>query len=183
MSWRDYWESESFIRIFIEKSRDLYFARMFANIVKKHSDGKVLEAGCGTGKSLKYLKNSVGLDNSKEAIRIAKSYSKKIVIADIMRPPFKKNSFDLVFNQGVMEHFNELEFDQILKEFTRISKKTLIIVPSETSVFRIVNPFKEFNKFFSKQQLKTLMKKQFKSVKVNYLPKSFFLSMVGYGER
>jgi len=183
MTWEKYWKSDSLLRMTIEKSRDVYFAWMFSSLVKNHSDGKVLEAGCGSGKSLKFFENSFGLDNSKEAIKISKRYSKNLVVGDIMKLPFKENSFDIVFNQGVMEHFNSLESDQILKEFKRVGRKVLIFVPSNTSLFRIVNPFKEFNKFFSKQELKTLISKQYKFVKVRYLPESFFISMMGYGER
>jgi ubiquinone/menaquinone biosynthesis C-methylase UbiE len=183
MTWENYWKSESLLRISIEKFRDVYFARMISKLVKKHSNVKVLEAGCGTGKSLKFFEKSVGIDNSKEAIKIARNYCKNLVIGDIFKLPFKENSFDMIFNQGVMEHFNSFEFDEILKEFKRVGRKVLIFVPSNTSLFRIVNPFKEFNKFFSKQELKTLISKQYKFVKVRYLPESFFISVMGYGER
>jgi ubiquinone/menaquinone biosynthesis C-methylase UbiE len=183
MSWGTYWKSGSFLRLLIETSRSLYFARVFASVVKKCSRGKVLEAGCGTGKSLKFLKNQVGLDNSAEAIKIAKRHCRNLVVADIRKLPFKENSFDMTFNQGVMEHFSKSDFDQILKEFRRVGKKVLIIVPSKTSVFTVLNPFREFKKFFSKEELKTLIERRFKSVKADYMPATLFISVMGYGEK
>lgn len=183
--WDDYWKSKSFKRKFVEFMRSVWFAPMFTSLVKKfHKNGRILEAGCGSGKYLKYFKDAYGIDNSKESVKIAKKYCNNIVLGDIFHLPFKNKFFDIVFNQGVMEHFTDDEWDKILKEFKRVSNKACIILPSKYSPFRIFNPFKDegYERFFSRKDAEVLMKKHFKKVKSGYLLRSFLLSMYVYGE-
>ena len=187
--WGGYWSSKSFKRFIIESSRNLYFARVFASIVKKSSkskNGPVLEAGCGSGAILKVLPENIlkiGGDISTPALKIAQNNCHHVVKCDIACLPFKEKYFELVFNQGVMEHFSPEEFDIILRELKRVSKKVLIIVPSSTSVFQLHNPFEDVGgTFISKRELYDRMKKHFKNVKVFYVLRSFMLSVAAVGE-
>ena len=78
---------------------------------------KFLEIGCGRGRvcnnysALKRFKIVVGLDLSIDALVLAKKISDEnnlnsyFVCGDIENPPFKSNSFDLVFGGGSFEHF------------------------------------------------------------------------------
>lgn len=84
---------------------------------KKNSS--FLEIGCGRARNCatlakKGFRNIVGLDISIDALRLAKAicnYHKIkncfFVVGDIYRMPFQKNSFDLVFGGGSMEHFED----------------------------------------------------------------------------
>jgi len=185
----EYWKSKSLKRKIIEKMRHFYFAKIFTKIVRKYQDnGRILEAGCGSGVYLGRLKKNrkitpVGIDYSKSSIKVAKRNCDNLVLGDIRYLPFKNNSFDMVFNQGVMEHFSEMEFKDILKELKRVSKKILIIVPSKTSIFkfRILCPFDATQKFYNKKELEKLVKKEFSNVESAYMPTSFFLSVYCYG--
>ena len=91
-----------------------------------HLSGKVLEAGCGTGYLVKYLSDNgfdcYGLDNSHEAVRIAKSYNNpdKIILGDLNRIPFKNNFFDSALSLGVIEHSHNPK--QMLAELCRVLK-------------------------------------------------------------
>ena len=170
----------------ISRFRDKYFSKIFASIVEEkiEENGFILEAGCGSGKILEKISKNVvkvGCDISKEALKLAKNNCDYVIRSDIKQLPFKDNVFEIVFNQGVMEHFSDEEFDLILKELKRVSKKVIIIVPSHTSLFRLYNPFPE-GKFFSKKELKDKLDKNFKKVDIKYLPKTFFLSIVAFCE-
>ncbi|MFA5184154.1 MAG: class I SAM-dependent methyltransferase [Patescibacteria group bacterium] len=104
---------------------------------------KLLEIGCGPAqhalwlkKILPKLKVSV-LDSDKKLLeRIKKNTSDKIEnffninILDrneIERLP----KFDFIISQGLMEHFNDFEFIQIIKNFSSLSKKMIFSVPSD----------------------------------------------------
>jgi len=55
---------------------------------------------------------------------------------------FPDNSFDLVFSDGLLEHFKD--FSTIAKEFCRISKKWILLFqPNQTSFFGILKRFGE----------------------------------------
>lgn len=186
--WDRYWKTSSLKRRLIEMFREVYFAGVFSGQVKKFLKGnRVLEAGCGSAKILERLGSGyvgVGCDLSYNAVKEAKDSCRHLVVCDIKKLPFKDNSFDLVFNQGVMEHFSDSEAIGILDEFKRVSNDVLIIVPANTSIFRIYNPFEEETpgaSFFSRKRLKAILEKRYKNVKASYIPGSFFISMAGYG--
>ncbi len=99
---------------------------------------RVLEAGCGSGEGIAVLaKNgntTVGLDISGEALartRIFKAVH--TVQGDNFYLPFQDDTFDLVFNSGVIEHFPYPNNVRQLKEMARVTKrggKLIINVPN-----------------------------------------------------
>lgn len=115
-------------------------AILSATTVQKASP--ILEPGCGTAKvSLKlgeYGYEVIALDSSPNAIRKAYELSKRLklpknvefVIGDIRFLPFRSNSFALVFNSGVLEHFSAKDQVDILREMSRVVQlnKALILV-------------------------------------------------------
>jgi SAM-dependent methyltransferase len=75
--------------------------------------GKILEAGCGLGRWVFYLRSLgydvTGIDLAKEALELAKAYdpSAPIIARDILHTSFPDASFDAVISLGVVEHFEE----------------------------------------------------------------------------
>jgi len=169
----------------LELIRKIYFAPMFSRVIRKHiSEGNtVLEAGSGSGEISRLLAKDfyvTAVDNSIEAIGRAQYPT---FYADIESLPFDGKMFYAVFNQGVMEHFEEDEFIMILKEFKRVAKITIIIVPANTSLFKVYCPYPDKNeKFYKPKELEEVMLRVFDNVKVYRLPQSFYLSIVGIGE-
>jgi len=101
------------------------------------SDGStVLEAGCGTGQTLSRFSNrhnTVGLDISRAALNLARSNCNNPVLGSIFEIPFKDNTFDLVYNSGVIEHFKDPDNVAAIAEMARVTKPTgrvIIIVPN-----------------------------------------------------
>ncbi|MEI8315044.1 MAG: class I SAM-dependent methyltransferase [Verrucomicrobiota bacterium] len=85
-----------------------------------------MHAGCGSAESDNQIRFTharfVMLDISPEALVIARRKSQlrnvQFVCGDIFNPPFKVETFDGVWNLGVMEHFFESEIKKI---FTALS--------------------------------------------------------------
>ena len=188
-SWDGYWQSRSFKRRLIEFARRNYFARIFISKVTEslNAGSSGLEVGCGSGTYLGMLERRgyrcYGVDNSREAIGIARRNCKNVQLADIFHLPFKNNSIDIIFNQGVMEHFSDEEFDRILKEFSRVSKRVCIIVPSNLSIWRIHDPIRddEHKTFYSKKKLRDMLKRRYRHVRVSDLIRTGLLSIGGQG--
>jgi SAM-dependent methyltransferase len=183
--WDFYWKHFDWKRKIIEFVRTKYFNKIFARLIRKFCDnGLILEAGCGSGDIFKHLDKRyyyVGLDYSLYALKNSKVFNP--IMGDIGSLPFKNKAFDIVYNQGVMEHFSEDEWLQILREFKRVSDKVLILVPSITSVFRIISPFGDIEeKFYSKKQLRRLLGRLYSQIKAGYIFRSLFLSIYCFGK-
>ncbi len=87
---------------------------------------RVLHAGCGSGQvdqKLKYWLKIVACDFSPEALRMysqVNSPHSHCEWGDILSLDYPADSFDGVYNLGVMEHFSEEEIRQALREFYRV---------------------------------------------------------------
>ena len=96
----------------------------------------VLEAGCGTGQTLAILSHrheTTGLDISRAALNLARNNCKNPVLGSIFEIPFRDNSFDLVYNSGVIEHFEDPTNVAAIREMARVTKpsgRIIIIVPN-----------------------------------------------------
>ncbi len=99
--------------------------------------GTVLEAGCGSAFLLSRLQKKgfecTALDLNKKPLEIAKKQGiKRTVQGNLLSMPFKENSFDLVFNEGVLEHFTKKQMEAACREMARTSKRAVIIaVPNK----------------------------------------------------
>jgi len=92
----------------------------------------VLEVGAGTGREGHVLRRLgarvVLLDISREALRLSRTVSHlpMFVRADALRAPFPDGTFDLVYHQGLLEHFRDPM--PLLRENHRILKPGGILV-------------------------------------------------------
>ena len=90
-------------------------------------EGKILDAGCGLGRWVVYLKRRgldvYGMDISEEGLRQAKTYdpSLSLFVGDSLALPLEENSLDTILSLGVIEHFEDgprqalLEMHRVLK--------------------------------------------------------------------
>lgn len=116
--------------------------KILINKIKKNTpkNGKILEAGCGTGVLSIYLSNLgynvTALDVNEEILQLAKKISEN----SMKRPKFKQGDildlralnekFDISFSSGVLEHFSDSEIIKILKLQIKKCKKVIFVVPS-----------------------------------------------------
>jgi len=119
--------------------------------------GKILEPGTGSGRLLiQHAKRhpeieAYGVDFSDTALYRARRAGELLglsnvyfVKGDIRYLPYGDNSFDAVFNEGVLEHFRADQFRQIFAEMIRVTKpggQIIVSVPNYYSPSGIVEKF------------------------------------------
>lgn len=144
MDWQTYYTRN--------KSVDLQCLRpegwqlVLAERIAESAPDSVLEAGSGYGMTSVLLGAGVGkrvlLDLESAALTTAaqlfaeKNESGDFVVGDLLSMGFKEGAFDLVFNAGVLEHFNFSMRCQALCEMYRVVRpggKLLVAVPNHFS--------------------------------------------------
>ncbi|MFB0565206.1 MAG: class I SAM-dependent methyltransferase [Candidatus Aminicenantaceae bacterium] len=96
------------------------FLTLLRHVIKELGTGAcVVELGCGTAIDVGILSKNFpnclffATDLSKNAVKLAKEISLElgsvfyIFLSDMRNLPFTHNSMDLIFSQGVMEHFED----------------------------------------------------------------------------
>jgi dolichol-phosphate mannosyltransferase len=133
--WDAYWDKKSrpsnkIYELIATLYRTQVIRRRLNRAILSHfpPGSQLLHAGCGSGQVDAVIQKSMditALDISPSALRL---YSKNnpraaaIKHGDILALPFADNSFDGVYNLGVLEHFNREEIQRILAEFYRVLK-------------------------------------------------------------
>jgi SAM-dependent methyltransferase len=112
----------------------LDFMRGIIHILPR--DAIVLEAGCGSGQTLRLFppdNTTIGLDISPRALVITRNNCSAAILGDIFSIPLKDGSCDLVYNSGVIEHFRDPMNARAVREMARVTKKggyVIVIVPN-----------------------------------------------------
>jgi SAM-dependent methyltransferase len=140
--WENYWKDKK-VKVSSNKKRVIEILDRYAH------KNKVLDAGCGSGFFSNYFAKKgckvISLDYSKEALKLTRHLYPKIRIikGDMLHAPFKNESFDLIFSDGLLEHYkNPIP---ILTKFGKILKLKGIIatfVPNKFSYWILIKPFK-----------------------------------------
>lgn len=135
-----------------------YLSQVILRILEDEAgpiNGKaMLEAGSGTGRiSLRLARAGAAatlLDNSARAIDFSSTLfardGRKAVItcASIDAMPYAADSFDVVWNAGVVEHFIGGEQDRVLKEMARVCRRGGLIVTINPYAKSILHSFGKF---------------------------------------
>lgn len=118
-----------------------------------NAESRLLHAGCGSGQVDRDIGEKIGisaLDISPAALSIYKKANKhycELIHGSIFDMPVPDNSFDGIYNLGVMEHFTEEEIAKILLEFNRVLKqggKIVLFWPPEFGLSVMVLKFAHF---------------------------------------
>ena len=117
-------------------------------------DHRVLDAGCGSGFFSAYFcsggMDTTAVDYSDKSITLTRAitYNRaKIFKLDMMSNTFPENfnvKFDLIFNDGLFEHFIQAEQDILMNNFKSILNPTghlISFVPNMFSPWTIIRPF------------------------------------------
>ena len=118
------------------------------NIVKKYAKKNIIECGSGTSVVSIYLATQgykvTAVDLEDNVIKLAKNlahdyYSTldnckpkiKFKKKTIFNLEYPKEKFDVAFSNGVLEHFNDEEIIEIIKQQLYVAKTTIVGIPTK----------------------------------------------------
>ncbi len=115
---------------------------------------KVLEVGAGTGRDGLRISRAAGsvflLDYSKQSLILARHYMQNdevgLIMADARWSPFPDGTFDIIFHQGLLEHFTDPLI--LLSENYRILKDGGLLIVDVPQTFHIYTIFKHILMMF-----------------------------------
>jgi ubiquinone/menaquinone biosynthesis C-methylase UbiE len=150
-SWKDINKTVYSDKNIISKAGFFFQKASIKKILDKtnlNKNAKIIDIGCGSGKALSYFrefgfKNSIGIDISSNALKICESIgfkiNKDVFLMNASKTKFKDSYFDLVFAEGLLEHFKD--FMPLASEMTRISKRYVLITQPDhfTMTGKILN--------------------------------------------
>lgn len=128
-----------------QKHIEQFQACLFELLDRGHP-ASVLDAGCGEGFVLKYLKKHrpdvslTGIDRNAEAV----AYAQKVLqvdanfhVGDLYDLPFADDSFDTVLCSEVLEHLDQPE--RAVEELKRVARSHVLITVPREPYFRWLN--------------------------------------------
>ena len=137
-SWNKYYKDDISWEIFLKKLADhSYYLEKIIELNPK----KTLEVGCGPGTRSIFLSHlgvhAVAIDIDDGIVSQVEQYNKKfkghvrVDKLDAFNLPYKDKEFDIVFNAGFLEHFEDNDKVKLVKEFTRVAKFYIFMVPNK----------------------------------------------------
>jgi 2-polyprenyl-3-methyl-5-hydroxy-6-metoxy-1,4-benzoquinol methylase len=168
-----------------QRYNQLYFTErnhldlVIANSLRLFSESRglksILDVGCGTGRLVKFLResklNARGCDIAEEAVKMAKLFNRTNLITQCSATNLKyqDHCFDLVSAVSVIEHLSEIEGEQFVSEAHRVLKPNgwiFIITPNLASPMKYIlgknwfaysDPTHKY--FYTPKSLSNLLKK------------------------
>lgn len=150
--WNYYWglkTTEKFTKVSWSKTRIMAVLEKYVRNAKN-----VLDAGCGSGFFSKYFCDqgleTFSLDYSSQALDMARQKTQgraKVLLFDLVSSQLKdkiSRPFDLIFTDGLFEHFSASDQDKIMVNFKSVLSENGIIitfVPNRFSPWELIRPF------------------------------------------
>lgn len=152
------WKGES-----IDEGIEICRYQLIEPIFRKYlpRPGRILEAGCGLGRWVFYLRrlgyDVVGIDLASDALRLAKEYDSGAPIQsdDILHTSYPDRTFDAVISLGVMEHFEEGPQGPLTEAWRILKDDGLLFVTVPVQNFSrrlFANPLKELKRALRKRK-------------------------------
>jgi len=174
--WETYWdEKQDTEEVYSNAGRVLRHLSKVTELRQK----KVLEIGAGTGRDSFPLAEQgatvVQLDYAENSLRILKRLAEEsslpvsIVGGDTFGLPFRDDTFDIIFHQGLLEHFREPVAERLLRENIRVLKQgglLLVDVPQRWHSYTVAKHiliamnkwFAGWERSFSVGELRSLLR-------------------------
>ncbi len=175
-NWEDFWDQkQNTEEVYSNADRVVRNLRSVTDLREK----KVLEIGAGTGRDSFPLAAEGALiyqlDYAENSLRILKRLSERdnipvhIIGGDTFLLPFRDGTFDIVFHQGLLEHFQKPAAEKLLRENIRVLKTgglLLVDVPQRYHSYTVVKHilialnkwFAGWERSFSVTELQGLLK-------------------------
>jgi SAM-dependent methyltransferase len=137
-AWRDIWQETTFARELA--TLDYPRARALLNLYLPYLDrnAPVLEAGCGPGHVVYYLRQrgyaALGLDYAPEALLPTRAQFPDLPLhlGDVHHLPYAANSFGAYLSFGVVEHFEQGPTDALREAFRVLKPKGILVLTTPT---------------------------------------------------
>lgn len=176
VNWESFWnEKKNVSDVYSNSDRVKINLQRVTDINGKN----ILEIGAGTGRDSFYMIDDGGklflLDYSHNSLKIIRDIipqgkSVSTIGGDAFSLPFADESFDIIFHQGLLEHFRPVEAEKLLRENVRVLKNgglLLVDVPQRYHVYTIIKHililvnawFAGWEREFSVAELSVLLKK------------------------
>jgi ubiquinone/menaquinone biosynthesis C-methylase UbiE len=165
-TWEKYWETygETDIHLVLKTTYYKLFEKLVGwqlhALYQEKGPLKILELGCGTGScTLAFtathgdlVKSATFVDFSGKALNIVRETAVKYrldskivtINTDLLQTPFSDRSFDLVWNEGVIEHFDGTLRQKAFDEMYRLTNDNgciAVIVPNALNPFFILRKY------------------------------------------
>lgn len=127
---------------------------VFRNYRNARSDVRILDAGCGAGRHVKFLADEgfipYGIDFSESGVEYTKKmlslsdhdkFTPNILCGSIAELPFKKSYFNAIVCWAVLYYLSEKDIKNAILEFHRVLKRKgkLLLFVRNTDDYRYVN--------------------------------------------
>jgi len=152
-AWEHYWKRKSILMRLMLWAQNRFLVPKFARAITPYikTGDNVLEAGCGTGMNTVYACSLLRaepwvLDISEESLNEARRRAGlrglllRAIQGDIRHMPFAGRCFDVVWNQGVVEHFEDPV--EVMSEMARVGKTVFVAVPRKALLRGLVQSAK-----------------------------------------
>lgn len=168
--WDTFWEASSELRdVYGTDGRILHNLKPFVTF----ADRAVLEVGAGTGRDTDVLAGSgadaYALDYSEQSLALmhrSLRHPVTVVCGDALNLPFSAESFDIVFHQGLLEHFRDP--GRLIDENIRVLRRggiLLVDVPQRYHYYTLLKHiliwvgkwFAGWEREFSARELRSLL--------------------------
>ncbi|MDH7514506.1 MAG: class I SAM-dependent methyltransferase [Bacteroidota bacterium] len=146
-NWENFWKTKSDPREVYPNTDRI---RKHLSSIRPLKGSRILEVGAGTGRDTFFMAKDGAelflLDYAFHALRLMSSLKPEgvditIIGGDAFRLPFKDRTFDVVFHQGLLEHFRLDDSRRILEENIRVLKDgglLLVDVPQRWHVYTLI---------------------------------------------
>ncbi len=181
--WAEHASSETLFHRLLWRIRFLFsqaYARvLFHRPLPAPNQGRILEVGCGSARTLHYLGQRLpqhqcyAFDLSPDALNVVRQISPtfRSAISDAGHIPLSNGSCTVAFSIGLIEHFDRATAAQMVREMARVTEAggvVAVMVPWRTSFYNLIrlafgrrwpfgheNPFRrgELMRFMAEQNL------------------------------
>lgn len=137
MSWHKYYQAPLTLEGLLG---NLYSQKDFLVEIVNSQPNKILEVGTGSGGMSIFLgwlgMDITGIDVDSQVVDKARAEAArlhspaKFRVADTFQLPYSDNTFDLIFHQGLLEHFSDSDIRRMLAEQLRVARRVILSVPN-----------------------------------------------------